>query len=358
MRGEGGSVLLFGWVWTRLRRVVNRARRIGLILAASAVILAVLLYPITIFLLLVDGLTFAARKIGRVRVLPAGATWAGSLLAVLTATAVAIGGNPPPPSPNSSPSPTELAAASASDPPSPSPAPTSTASPSPAPTVTPSPTFGPIRATEQALVTRVVDGDTIEVEIDGALFKLRYIGIDSPETVDPSSPVQWMGPEASAANAALVDGRTVYLERDVSETDRYGRLLRYVWLIEPTGWLLVNLELVSSGFAAASSYPPDVKYQDLFTEAQREASLAGLGLWGPQPSPTPAPTAKPTPKPTPQPTAAPTTSGDCDPSYPTVCIPPPPPDLDCGQISYRNFTVIGDDPHRFDGDNDGIGCET
>ena len=341
-------MLLFGWVWTRLRRVVGRARRIGLIVAGSTVILAILLYPLTVFFLLVDGLNFAARRIERIRVLPVGATWAGSLLAVLTATAVAIGGNPPPPSPSISSSPTEVAAGSASE----------TASPSPSPTIVPSPTFGPIRATEQALVTRVVDGDTIEVEIAGELFKLRYIGIDTPETVDPGSPVEWMGPEASAANADLVDGRTVYLERDVSETDRYGRLLRYVWLLEPTGWLLVNLELVSSGFAAASSYPPDVKYQDLFTEAQREATAAGLGLWGPEPSPTPEPTAKPTAKPTPKPTPKPTTSANCDPSYPTVCIPPYPPDLDCGDISYRNFVVLEPDPHRFDGDNDGIGCET
>jgi hypothetical protein len=74
--------------------------------------------------------------------------------------------------------------------------------------------------------------------------------------------------------------------------------------------------------------------------------------------PTPVPTAVPTPVPTPVPTVAPPVA-NCDPAYPTVCIPPPPPDLDCGEISFRNFTVLPPDPHGFDGnDNDGIGCES
>ncbi|HWP62109.1 MAG TPA: thermonuclease family protein [Candidatus Binatia bacterium] len=183
------------------------------------------------------------------------------------------------------------------------------------------------------------------------------MGIDTPETVDPSSPVEWMGPEASAANAALVDGRQVVLERDVSETDRYGRLLRYVWLEDPgspTGWLFVNLALVAAGFAQVVTYPPDVRYVDLFLAAQEEARTAERGLWGPGPTPTPTP--KATPRPTSKPT--PTPDGDCDPSYPTVCIPPPPPDLDCPDIPYRRFTVLPPDPHRFDGDHDGIGCES
>jgi micrococcal nuclease len=114
---------------------------------------------------------------------------------------------------------------------------------------------------DEAFVVSVTDGDTIRVELGGTTYPLRYIGIDSPETIDPNSPVQWMGPQASAANALLVEGRTVYLETDVSETDQFGRLLRYVWLSTGASWLLVNEELVRRGFAYASSYPPDVKYQ-------------------------------------------------------------------------------------------------
>ena len=221
---------------------------------------------------------------------------------------------------------------------------------------------------DEAVVVDVVDGDTIKVELDGEVVTVRYIGIDTPETVDPSSPVMWMGPEASAANAKLVDGQTVYLERDVSETDRFGRLLRYVWLDASSGWRLVNLELVGLGFAVSSPYPPDVEYQDLFDAAESRAMRDGRGLWGP--TPTPVPTAVPTPRPVapapvapapvaPAPVAPPPPPvGNCSPSYPGVCIPPAPPDLNCGDISYRQFAVLPPDPHGFDGDNDGIGCES
>jgi endonuclease YncB( thermonuclease family) len=157
----------------------------------------------------------------------------------------------------------------------------STASDSPIPSTTPGRT--------EAQVVDVVDGDTIKVSIDGQVYTLRYIGIDTPETVAPGKPVEWMGPEASAANAALVSGQTVYLEKDVSETDRYGRLLRYVYLADGTQ---VNAELVRRGYAHASTYPPDVKYQDLFRQMEREARAAEVGLWGPAPA-TPAVEATP-----------------------------------------------------------------
>ena len=138
-------------------------------------------------------------------------------------------------------------------------------------------------------MVRVVDGDTIRVLIDGVEYPLRYIGIDTPETVDPNSPVMWMGPEASAANEQLVEGQTVFLEKDISETDRFGRLLRYVWLDQPSGWLLVNVELVRQGFAVSSAYPPDI-YQSLFDAAQEAARTADLGLWGASPTLAPTPT--------------------------------------------------------------------
>jgi micrococcal nuclease len=123
---------------------------------------------------------------------------------------------------------------------------------------------------------KVVDGDTIDVQLGGRTARVRYIGINTPETVDPRRPVQCFGKEASAKNKELVDGKVVRLERDVSETDRYGRLLRYVYV----GELFVNAELVRQGYAQASAYPPDVKHQDLFRSLEREAREAGRGLWG------------------------------------------------------------------------------
>jgi micrococcal nuclease len=145
----------------------------------------------------------------------------------------------------------------------------------------------PFGQTEQARVVRIVDGDTIVVDRGRGNEKLRYIGMDTPETVDPNSPVEWMGPQASKANSALVADRTVTLEKDVSEVDRYGRLLRDVWLRDPGrpwGWLFVNLELVERGYAQVTTFPPDVRYVDLLLAAQRRARDAGRGLWRPQPS--------------------------------------------------------------------------
>lgn len=126
---------------------------------------------------------------------------------------------------------------------------------------------------EGVLVTRVIDGDTIE--IDGGQ-KVRYIGIDTPETVDPRTTVQCFGKEAAAKNKELVEGKKVRLEKDVSETDKYGRLLRYLYI----GDVFVNKVLVQEGYAFSSPYPPDIKYQDLLNQAQKEAREKGLGLWG------------------------------------------------------------------------------
>ncbi len=145
----------------------------------------------------------------------------------------------------------------------------------------PSSTLAPVGATREAKVVRVVDGDTIVVAIGAKQFRVRYIGMDTPESVKPSSPVEWMGPEASEANARLVGGRTVVLEKDVSETDQYGRLLRYVWLHDAAGWTFVNLRLVELGYASVYTWPPDVRYADLFLAAERRAREAGLGLWAP-----------------------------------------------------------------------------
>jgi micrococcal nuclease len=173
----------------------------------------------------------------------------------------------------------------------------------PAPTDSPLPTSSAVPAetpvlsalTESFKVTRVIDGDTIEIE---GGEKVRYLGIDTPETVDPRKPVQCFGVEASKKNKELVEGKSVRLEKDISERDKYSRLLRYVW----ADGTLINLELVKQGFARSYSYPPDVKYQEEFLAAEKEAREAGRGLWGACPITSPSPTA----------TADETSKGSCD----------------------------------------------
>jgi micrococcal nuclease len=203
----------------------------------------------------------------------------------------------------------------------------------------------------------VIDGDTIVVAYGGQEYHVRYIGMDTPETKDPNEAVQWMGPKATAANAALVEGQTVFLEKDVSETDSFDRLLRYVWLSDGAAWTLVNLELVRQGVAFAKSYPPDVKYDSLYSATQGEARTAALGLWGPTPAP-------PTPAPTPIPTpvtfveAPPEPASNCHASY-DPCLPIV-GDLNCPDVRALGAApvhVIGPDDYKLDRDGDGIGCE-
>lgn len=200
----------------------------------------------------------------------------------------------------------------------------------------------PQKEREVATVVEIVDGDTIKVDIDGKIYSVRYIGIDAPETAFRN---EYFGQQATEKNRLLVSGRKVYLFSDVTNTDASGRLLRYVVV----GSTFVNYELVRTGYAPASNYPPDDSCAVTLREAQSTAKIALLGLW----APTPAPVVRSNP------VIVPTQGGgNCDPSYPSVCIPPPPPDLDCKDISYRRFTVLSPDPHGFDGDFDGIGCES
>jgi len=124
-------------------------------------------------------------------------------------------------------------------------------------------------------VLRVIDGDTIEILYDGVKRTVRYIGVDTPETVHPSKPVECMGREASEYNNSLVAGKMVRLERDVSDTDRYGRLLRYVYI----GDLMVNEVLLAEGYANVMTYPPDVKYTERFLELEQDARAGKRGLW-------------------------------------------------------------------------------
>lgn len=155
--------------------------------------------------------------------------------------------------------------------------------PSPSPTVAPSSSAASQSARTDAQVVEVVDGDTLKVSIDGGTTQtVRIIGVDTPETKDPRQPVMCFGAEATAKTKELVDlaGGHVQLEKDVSDTDRYDRLLRYVWLIHPDGTRMLNEELVKGGYAQVSTYPPDVKYQEQFLATQRQARESGAGLWG------------------------------------------------------------------------------
>jgi micrococcal nuclease len=121
-------------------------------------------------------------------------------------------------------------------------------------------------------VERVIDGDTIQLK---GGQKIRYIGINTPELHDPRRPVECFAKEAFEFNKQLVEGKTVILEKDVSETDKFKRLLRYVWI----GDIFVNDYLVRQGFAEVSTFPPDVKYANQFIEAEKEARDQNRGLW-------------------------------------------------------------------------------
>lgn len=125
-------------------------------------------------------------------------------------------------------------------------------------------------------VTRVIDGDTIEVELDGRRERVRYIGIDTPETDDARAAVRRLAVRATEANEALIGGREVRLEFDVERRDRYGRLLAYVWV----GDTLVNERLLREGHAQLYTHPPNVRYAERFLSAQRAARAEGRGLCG------------------------------------------------------------------------------
>jgi endonuclease YncB( thermonuclease family) len=164
-----------------------------------------------------------------------------------------------------------------------SPAPSGAAGPSASAAAAASPepwaSLAPTGRTTAATVTRIVDGDTIVVDLDGTEQRVRYIGMDTPETVKPDTPVQPMGEEAAAANAALVGGQAVVLEQDVSDTDRFGRLLRDVWVRRDGVLVLAGLELVREGYAQISTFPPDVRYASMLLAAQQDAQHDEVGLW-------------------------------------------------------------------------------
>lgn len=128
-------------------------------------------------------------------------------------------------------------------------------------------------------VTAVVDGDTLKINNHDEIETVRMIGIDTPETVHPSKPVECYGKEASDYLKELIDGKQVYIEMDPTqgERDTYGRLLSYVYLSDKT---LVNKRMIEEGFAYEYTYQTPYKFQPVFKQAQKDASDAGKGLWG------------------------------------------------------------------------------
>ena len=128
----------------------------------------------------------------------------------------------------------------------------------------------------RAEVVRVVDGDTIEVSIEGEVEDVRYIGVDTPESVSPGEPVECFGPEASEFNESLVAGETVRLVFDEELRDAYGRLLAYVF----ADGELVNAELVARGFARTLEIAPNTSKAPRLARLERRAGAAARGLWG------------------------------------------------------------------------------
>ncbi|HBT20822.1 MAG TPA: nuclease [Peptococcaceae bacterium] len=136
----------------------------------------------------------------------------------------------------------------------------------------------------KAYVSEVIDGDTIVIALNGREEKVRLIGVDTPESTIRHEPY---GKEASNYTKSKLLGRTIYLEKDVSERDKYGRLLRYVWLEVPQNNSeseirnkMFNAILLLGGYAQTATFPPDVKYTDYFVKFQREAQKNRKGFWG------------------------------------------------------------------------------
>ena len=204
------------------------------------------------------------------------------------------------------------------------------------------------------LVTRVIDGDTIVLE-NGE--KVRYIGIDTPEI----SQNECFALEAKKKNEELVLGKRVKLEKDVSERDKYGRLLRYVYV----GNIFVNDYLVRNGYAYAVTYPPDVKYSERFLQAQREARENKRGLWAycttQTQTQTQTRTQTQTPTPTPTRSSTPTktqTQPSIICSYNAYNCSDFKTQAEAQRVYDYCMKKVGYDVHRLDKDKDGVACES
>lgn len=204
-------------------------------------------------------------------------------------------------------------------------------------------------------VGRVIDGDTFECT-DGT--RVRLLQINTPESNECGG--AWA--TAALANIFLPAGTHVRLDYDAVKTDRYGRALAAPIVVGTDGTdYNISIVMVYVGLAKAAYYGDNAKYLDWANNSETWARNAQWNMWAPggpfnggtdcggdQP-------VAPPPRP-PPPVGDP--GGNCDPAYPDVCIPSPPPDLDCGQISHWRFRVLAPDPHGFDRDRDGVGCES
>lgn len=211
-----------------------------------------------------------------------------------------------------------------------------------------------------ATVAAIVDGDTIAL---AGGTRVRLVQIDTPEIGGGEC---YSRAAARVLRSLLPVGSRVVLEPDprLDGVDRYGRLLRYAW----SGGRNLNVELVRRGAATVWFYGGlRGRYASVLLGAAGSARSARLGLWGacrearwdPSRSASTGPGSSPSSKlPTLAAGAAKRGAGRCDPSYPDVCIAPAPPDLDCRDVPFRRFRVLAPDPHRFDGNRDGIGCES
>ena len=196
-------------------------------------------------------------------------------------------------------------------------------------------------------VIKIIDGDTVDILIDGATERIRVIGLDTPETVDPRRPIECFGLEASAKAEELLLNQKVRLEADPTqgEKDTYNRLLRYVFLSDGRNY---SLEMIKQGYGHEYTYNLPYKYQQVFQAAENAARSTQRGLWAPDACVDQA-TAD-------SPAAGNDTSGNCHPAY-EPCLPVE-SDLNCsdvqGPITVKDPAV---DPYGLDGDNDGLGCE-
>lgn len=219
------------------------------------------------------------------------------------------------------------------------------------------------------VVTKVIDGDTLSIDMNGTKETLRLIGINTPETVDPRKPVECFGKEASAKANELLSGKRIRIEKDPTQRDRdkYGRLLAYVYREDG---LFFNKKMIEDGYAYEYTYNLPYKYQTEFKEAQRVAEAGKRGLWAPGVCETAQATPPPAPSPVvsaPQPAPPPTT--------PTPAPSPMPSgNYTCAYNAYNcsNFSTHAEaqavfeacggpasDIHGLDGnDNDGLACES
>ncbi|MDQ2654736.1 MAG: thermonuclease family protein [Chloroflexota bacterium] len=218
----------------------------------------------------------------------------------------------------------------------------------------------------------VNDGDTIEVWLNNRHERVRLVGIDTHEVGGGYQQEECFGPEASRFLKALLNvGGEIWIERDIEDRDQYGRLLRWVWADFGTGQVyLLNEAMLRAGFAERYRNTPNDLYLEELLDAEAFAQDYQLGLWAACDLPYRAASGtsqSSVPRPTPAPASTALASGPaaitadnrpgCDPAYPDVCIPPFPPDLSCADIPYDHVRVLPPDPHHFDGNGDGVGCE-